>query len=189
MSPALNEHSAIRRFERSDVIEIRDGITFDFYTDCHICTLSIYTPSHKHILRPSIHPFTQAHTQALHPPLHTSTYSDPPSTSSHVHRPLHPFSQLSIMWCSCSSSIYPSIHTYLNSPPPPLPLPPDIHTGALAVSCGGSYSFDERIDLSSRLLLSHSLILIWSFADPIHPQVTTQHATHIIHQECIGTGG
>ena len=146
----------------------------------------------------SIHPFTQAHTQALHPPLHTSTYSDPPSTPSHkhilrpsihpfthVHRPLHPFSQLSIMWCSCSSSIHPSIHTYL----PYLNSRPNIHTGALAVSCGGSYSFDERIDLSSRLLLSHSLILIWSFADPIHPQVTTQHTTHIIHQERIGTGG
>ena len=30
MSPALNGGSAIRRFEGSDVIEIRDGITFDF---------------------------------------------------------------------------------------------------------------------------------------------------------------
>ena len=32
MSPALNGSSAIRRFEGSDAIEIRDGITFDFYT-------------------------------------------------------------------------------------------------------------------------------------------------------------
>ena len=32
MSPALNGSSAIRRFERSVAIEIRDGITFDFYT-------------------------------------------------------------------------------------------------------------------------------------------------------------
>ena len=32
MSPALNESSAIWCFEGSDVIEIRDGITFDFYT-------------------------------------------------------------------------------------------------------------------------------------------------------------
>ena len=32
MSPALNRSSAIRRFECSIVIEIRDGITFDFYT-------------------------------------------------------------------------------------------------------------------------------------------------------------
>ena len=32
MSPALNRSSAIRRFEDSDAIEIRDGITFEFYT-------------------------------------------------------------------------------------------------------------------------------------------------------------
>ena len=32
MSPALNRSSAIRYFEGSDVIEICDGITFDFYT-------------------------------------------------------------------------------------------------------------------------------------------------------------
>ena len=32
MSPALTESSAIRRFERSDVIKIRKGIIFDFYT-------------------------------------------------------------------------------------------------------------------------------------------------------------
>ena len=31
MSPALNGSSAIRRFEHSDAIEIRNGITFDFY--------------------------------------------------------------------------------------------------------------------------------------------------------------
>ena len=31
MSLALNGSSAIRRFEGSEVIEIRDGITFDFY--------------------------------------------------------------------------------------------------------------------------------------------------------------
>ena len=32
MSPALNGSSAIRRFKHSDVIEIRNGIIFDFYT-------------------------------------------------------------------------------------------------------------------------------------------------------------
>ena len=31
MSPALNGSSAIWRFERSNAIEIYDGITFDFY--------------------------------------------------------------------------------------------------------------------------------------------------------------
>ena len=33
MSPTLYESSAIQRFEGSDVIEIRDGITFNFYTE------------------------------------------------------------------------------------------------------------------------------------------------------------
>ena len=32
MSPALNGSSAVQRFKGSDVIEIRDGVTFDFYT-------------------------------------------------------------------------------------------------------------------------------------------------------------
>ena len=32
MRPALNGSSAKRRFKGSDAIEIRDGITFDFYT-------------------------------------------------------------------------------------------------------------------------------------------------------------
>ena len=32
MSPALNGSSVIWRFEGSNAIEIRDGITFDFYT-------------------------------------------------------------------------------------------------------------------------------------------------------------
>ena len=31
MSPALNGSSVIRHFEHSDVIEMCDGITFDFY--------------------------------------------------------------------------------------------------------------------------------------------------------------
>ena len=31
MNPALNRSSAIRHFKHSDVIEIRDGIIFDFY--------------------------------------------------------------------------------------------------------------------------------------------------------------
>ena len=39
MSPALNGSSVIRRFKHSDAIEIRDGITFDFYMGLpHICT-------------------------------------------------------------------------------------------------------------------------------------------------------
>ena len=131
---------------------------------------------------------------------HTSIYSCPPSAPfTHAHKASHPFSSFlgSIMYCSYSACIHPSTHSYIilsiNTPlppacnPPPFHThihrysptpPPGMHTGTLAVSCGGSYSFDERIELSSRLLHTHSLILIWSFADPIHPQVTTLH-THI----------
>ena len=44
MNPALNRSSAIRRFEHSNAIEIRDGITFDFYTGLpHMHTYHQYT--------------------------------------------------------------------------------------------------------------------------------------------------
>ena len=43
------------------------------------------------------------------------------------------------------------------------------NTGIIAVSCGDSYSFNERIDLS--FIQSNFLILIWNFVDPIHPQL------------------
>ena len=43
------------------------------------------------------------------------------------------------------------------------------NAGIVAVSCGDSYSFNERIDLS--FIQSNFLILIWSFVDPIHPQL------------------
>ena len=42
-------------------------------------------------------------------------------------------------------------------------------TGIVAVSCGGNVHYADRMDLSSTLLKDRSLILIWSFADPIHP--------------------
>ncbi len=41
--------------------------------------------------------------------------------------------------------------------------------GIVAVSCGENLSFDDRVDLSTVLLRKQSLILIWSFTDPIHP--------------------
>ena len=41
MSPALHRSSAIRRLERSEAIEIHDGITFDFYTELPHITLGI----------------------------------------------------------------------------------------------------------------------------------------------------
>ena len=43
--------------------------------------------------------------------------------------------------------------------------------GVIAVSCAENMTFDERIDNSSKIIMRPSLILIWSFADPIHPQV------------------
>ena len=44
--------------------------------------------------------------------------------------------------------------------------------GIVAVSCGENFCFGDRVDLMSRLILNHHLILIWSFADPIHPVVS-----------------
>lgn len=50
----------------------------------------------------------------------------------------------------------------------------DIHwhptiKGIIAVSCGEGLSFDARVDHFSRILMTSSLVLIWSFSDPIHP--------------------
>ena len=41
--------------------------------------------------------------------------------------------------------------------------------GIVAVSCSENVGYDERMDLSSTLLKDRSLVLIWSFTDPIHP--------------------
>ena len=54
------------------------------------------------------------------------------------------------------------------------------HTGIIAVACGEIYSIEERIDLSSRLLKKPSLILIWSFTDPIHPQLFLEAPDDIV---------
>ncbi|XP_002740173.1 dynein axonemal intermediate chain 3-like [Saccoglossus kowalevskii] len=43
--------------------------------------------------------------------------------------------------------------------------------GVIAVSCAERLSFDERVDNSSKVLMTPSLILVWSFTDPIHPQL------------------
>ncbi|XP_028667360.1 dynein axonemal intermediate chain 3 [Erpetoichthys calabaricus] len=43
--------------------------------------------------------------------------------------------------------------------------------GIIAVAVREKYSFEERINFSAKLLLTHALILIWSFSDPIHPQL------------------
>ena len=43
--------------------------------------------------------------------------------------------------------------------------------GVIAVSCAERVTFDDRVDNASKILMNPSLILLWSFLDPIHPQV------------------
>ena len=53
--------------------------------------------------------------------------------------------------------------------------------GIVAVSVGEPYSLNERIELSFKLVHSNSLVLLWSFTDPIHPQVIyiLLHTVHV----------
>ena len=44
--------------------------------------------------------------------------------------------------------------------------------GVVATSVAEKLSYDERIDQAAKVIMTPSLILIWSFADPIHPQVS-----------------
>jgi len=50
--------------------------------------------------------------------------------------------------------------------------------GVVAVSVGERLSFDDRIDNAHKIIMTPSLILIWSFSDPIHPQVTSSSVFH-----------
>ncbi|XP_078501688.1 dynein axonemal intermediate chain 3 [Lissotriton helveticus] len=43
--------------------------------------------------------------------------------------------------------------------------------GLVAVSLAERLSYEDRINASAKLLLTPVLIIIWSFADPIHPQL------------------
>ncbi|KAG5461648.1 MAG: hypothetical protein BJ554DRAFT_6125 [Olpidium bornovanus] len=43
--------------------------------------------------------------------------------------------------------------------------------GIVAISCTQRMTLDERIELGSNVNTKSSLILVWSFHDPIHPQV------------------
>ncbi|KAE8609374.1 hypothetical protein XENTR_v10011791 [Xenopus tropicalis] len=47
---------------------------------------------------------------------------------------------------------------------------PKIH-GLVAVSMTERLSFEDRVNISSKILLKPSLILFWSFTDPLHPQL------------------
>ena len=58
MSPALNGSSAIQRFERNNAIQIRDRITFDFYTGLpHM----MYCDLVKGLVKPKIHVHVAPH--------------------------------------------------------------------------------------------------------------------------------
>lgn len=50
-------------------------------------------------------------------------------------------------------------------------------TGLIVVSVAVRLSFEERVHFSGKLLLQPSLILFWSFSDPIHPQVMDGYHT------------
>ena len=69
MSPALNGSTELQRFERSNAVEIRNGIMLDFYPDCHICKdvdtpVSIYTsPSNYPYSSPDQLPVAEMHTR------------------------------------------------------------------------------------------------------------------------------
>ncbi|KAL8583506.1 hypothetical protein ACOMHN_056316 [Nucella lapillus] len=43
--------------------------------------------------------------------------------------------------------------------------------GVVAVAIAERLTFDERIDQAAKVIMTPSLILIWSFTDPIHPQL------------------
>ncbi|CAC5422765.1 WD repeat-containing protein 63 [Mytilus coruscus] len=43
--------------------------------------------------------------------------------------------------------------------------------GVVAVSVAEKMTFDDRIDSAAKVIMTPSLILIWSFTDPIHPQL------------------
>nr|KAG5698305.1 hypothetical protein BaRGS_017007 [Batillaria attramentaria] len=52
--------------------------------------------------------------------------------------------------------------------------------GVVAVSIAERLSFDERIDQAARVIMTPSLILIWSFTDPIHPQLILEAPEDIL---------
>lgn len=53
-------------------------------------------------------------------------------------------------------------------------------SGIIAVSLAAGQSFDERTENMSRMNTSPSLILIWSFVDPIQPKVINTHILNYV---------
>ena len=78
MSPTLNGTSAIQRFKHSNAIEIRDGITFDFYTRLpHERVPALFTVTVNNIeVTVNTCTCTAAHVQ-LCLPLNMSLYKNP----------------------------------------------------------------------------------------------------------------
>ena len=62
MSPALNGSSALQRFERSNAIEIRNGIMFDF---CHHCAYKSPTVQDTYQLPHQLHNYQEMGTVLL----------------------------------------------------------------------------------------------------------------------------
>lgn len=52
--------------------------------------------------------------------------------------------------------------------------------GVVAVSIAQRLSFDERINQGAKVIMTPSLILIWSFTDPIHPQLILEAPEDIL---------
>ena len=52
--------------------------------------------------------------------------------------------------------------------------------GIIAVSCAERVSFDDRVDNASKILMNPSLVLLWSFLDPIHPQVCLKYLKYFL---------
>jgi hypothetical protein len=45
--------------------------------------------------------------------------------------------------------------------------------GVIAISCNKRITLDERIDMGPPIYPKSSLLVIWSFHDPINPQVNS----------------
>jgi hypothetical protein len=50
----------------------------------------------------------------------------------------------------------------------------EILLAVVAVACASKATFDEKIEMRLNTHAKRSLVIFWSFADPIHPQVCIQ---------------
>ena len=101
-------------------------------------------------------------------PKHASIVKGKPEESAH---PLQKTGGLGVP-CGASESCSPAL----------IKLMTNLFPGIIAVSCGERYSFDDRVDHFSHILMTPSLVLIWSFSDPIHPLVWFLNFLPFFHQ-------